>query len=130
MGRRLDPEQVAASRAARNARLAAGAHEAGLASGRARAVVPPAVVAPACMTAAEWVGWRRHNDHAQSNRAPSPCFDCPLGFAADMRAIGMCDGKPDGVPEEDDEMVPASLARRVQWREASRRHRARAQGAA
>jgi len=92
------------------------------------ALPPP----PACMTAQEFALWRAANRKLKSgtSAAKSPCFDCPLGFAADMRTIGMCDGQPGGVPEEDDEPVPTSRGRLRSWAAAAARYRARLRGAA
>jgi hypothetical protein len=59
--------------------------------------------APLCMEPEEWADWQRRNprltDHAF---APRPCTDCPLGFAADMRAEGRCNGTPGGVQGDDE----------------------------
>lgn len=70
--------------------------------------------APLCMTDEEWVTWRRDNRSAialgfgEANAsAGRPCADCPLGFAADMRAQGRCNGTPLGVP--DDDLAPDPL---------------------
>ena len=56
----------------------------------------------ACMTPDEWDEWQRLNPvNAHADR---PCADCPLGYAAEMRAVGRCNGQP-GAVEEDEEMV-------------------------
>lgn len=48
------------------------------------------------MTDAEWAGWSTANDTMTwpNVRASSPCRDCTLGFAAEMRARDLCDGTP------------------------------------
>jgi hypothetical protein len=60
------------------------------------------------MTPGEWSEWRRLNPvrlaHIRGTRiAARPCEDCPLGFAADMRAQDKCNGEPGYIAGEDDE---------------------------
>ena len=55
-------------------------------------IAPPVIRQMACQTDDEWQLWK---DAALT--LISPCEECPLGFAADMRAIGRCDGVPAGV---------------------------------
>lgn len=61
--------------------------------------------APLCMTADEWADWRAHVSFTghHTEQAARPCDDCPLGFAADMRAEGRCNGTPGGVADEPEE---------------------------
>lgn len=62
---------------------------------------------PLCMDAGEWSEWREANDRLHiSGRSERPCTDCPMGYAAEMRAQGRCNGTPGGVQddEEDEEM--------------------------
>lgn len=70
---------------------------------------------PACMDADEYALWARGNGVATgtkngarvfTGRAESPCDDCPLGYAAEMRAIGRCDGTPGGVEEDEPMETP------------------------
>lgn len=69
--------------------------------------------APLCMSDAEWRAWQalnpfysKHNPLVRkSDVAARPCADCPLGYAAEMRALGRCNGTPAGV--QDDEEEPA-----------------------
>lgn len=59
----------------------------------------------ACMDDSEWVEWISKNSLSMpdGDAAARPCKDCPLGFAADMRAQGRCNGTPGGVAEEIDQ---------------------------
>lgn len=51
----------------------------------------------------EWDLWVARNPrHLGAKVADRPCADCPLGFAAEMRAIGRCNGEPQGHEEESD----------------------------
>jgi hypothetical protein len=65
--------------------------------------------APLCMDADEWAGWQRHNRRLVGlkglQQADRPCADCPLGYAAEMRAIGRCNGQPGGIEEDEEEMT-------------------------
>jgi hypothetical protein len=59
--------------------------------------------APLCMSADEFAAWREMNGRITGrDRGSRPCDDCPLGFAAEMRAEGRCNGTPGGVEEEDE----------------------------
>lgn len=73
-------------------------------------------IRPACMDDDEYAGWTRLN---VASRTASPCDDCLAGFAADMRAIGRCDGTPLGYEddEEDIDIVPKGLGHdeRARW---------------
>lgn len=60
-----------------------------------------------CMDDAEWAEWLAKNPlMPDAEMAARPCDDCPLGFAVEMREIGMCNGTPAGVDDEEvDAMV-------------------------
>lgn len=49
---------------------------------------------PACMDAEEHAAWTEMNDRLWITKALTPCSDCVMGFALEMRAIDMCDGEP------------------------------------
>lgn len=54
---------------------------------------------PLCMTAAEHKTWLEAADALRSMQPSkrytrNPCSDCTPAFAADMRARGMCNGRP------------------------------------
>ena len=52
----------------------------------------------ACMEPGEWELWQVGNRRlSHQDQAFRPCDDCPLSFAASMRAVGRCNGEP-GVP--------------------------------
>ncbi len=55
------------------------------------------------MTPEEFEDWRRVP--AGHGLPADPCDDCTLGFAADMRAIGRCDGRPGGAQEDDEPLL-------------------------
>lgn len=59
----------------------------------------------ACMDDQEWAEWVARNPLYIGDTAATarPCTDCPLGFAADMRAQGRCNGTPGGVAADPDE---------------------------
>lgn len=58
---------------------------------------------PLCMDGDEYSSWREMNLRvAKNSQATRPCADCPLGYAAEMRAVGRCNGSPGGVEEEDE----------------------------
>lgn len=80
----------------------------------------------ACMTPREFVLW----DEVNLGKA-TPCFDCMPEFHAAMSAKGLCDGEPQvtGRPQMG-AATPAVQRLRAQWREASRRQRARRKTAA
>lgn len=74
---------------------------------------------PACMDADEYALWERGNGvmngtrngaRVYTGRAESPCDGCPLGYAADMRAVGRCNGTPGAVEEDEIVDTPASVA--------------------
>ena len=75
---------------------------------------------PTCMEAADLAGWQELNLRVASpaDRAARPCTDCTLEHAAEMRAVGRCNGTTAGA-EEDTEMdqpeptVPQPRRRRV-----------------
>lgn len=57
------------------------------------------------MDPGEWSEWRALNPrltYAATEPAERPCADCPLGYAAEMRAVGRCNGTPGWVAEEDE----------------------------
>ena len=60
--------------------------------------------APLCMEPGDWKHWQRTNPRfgGGAGFAPRPCADCPLGFAAEMRAEGKCNGTPGWQPPADD----------------------------
>lgn len=60
---------------------------------------------PLCMDAAEWADWQARNPTALDiySAVARPCEDCLLGFAADMRAAGRCNGEPGGAAVDDDD---------------------------
>lgn len=79
---------------------------------------PPVVApwSPACMDEAERVEWEAANARITGmfgavRRADRPCTDCTLGFAADMRALGRCNGTPGGVEEEEPVDETRTIAR-------------------
>lgn len=81
------------------------------------------------MDPGEWAEWSRLNDiQPRANRAESPCEDCTVRFAVQMRLAGRCDGWPT-VPVGGRPVVPVEDSgqerRRRQWREAQERRRLR-----
>lgn len=54
---------------------------------------------PRCMSDEEYASWAEKN----ATRVKRPCADCPLGYAADMRAQGRCNGTPGGVEQDEEE---------------------------
>lgn len=68
--------------------------------------------APACMEPDELEAWSETNRRMSVGRAVSPCDDCSLGFAIDMRREGRCNGRPGGV-EEDEEMTEVRVVLKV-----------------
>lgn len=70
-----------------------------------------------CMADDEWAHWLAMNPMGLSDAlvAARPCMDCPLGFAAEMRAEGRCNGSPGWRPplgdddEEDAEGLPVLM---------------------
>lgn len=64
---------------------------------RERRLTPPvAVWSPACMSSDEWEVWRTLNPRflAEKRIAERPCRDCPAAWAAEMGAMGCCNGTP------------------------------------
>jgi hypothetical protein len=82
---------------------------------------------PRCMEDREWSAWRTANATLlTARRAISPCVDCLTPFAEQMVREGSCDGVMhvgSGRPRHTPERL------RAQWREASRRLRARSAAA-
>lgn len=87
---------------------------------------------PACMTSDELTLWQR----SPYLPAKIPCIDCPLSFAAEMKAAGCCNGRPSmmGRPRLSDSTVERHgrgnpytteaeriAARRQTWRAYKRR---------
>jgi hypothetical protein len=71
---------------------------------------------PLCMEPDEWVLWQAGNARVTGStagvrRADRPCEDCPMGYAADMRAEGRCNGEPAGVDQEEEHMDNATITR-------------------
>lgn len=69
--------------------------------------------APLCLDPDEWADWRARVSFTghHSEQAARPCDDCPLGFAADMRAEGRCNGTPGGVHDEPEEETPMDVVK-------------------
>jgi hypothetical protein len=87
-----------------------------------------------CMTAADAAEWKRLNDLLpSSNRAPSPCADCDIRFAVEMRLERRCDGWPEpetgGSPWKRTAEERQQMAR-LRWRESKKRIRQRARAVA
>lgn len=58
---------------------------------------------PTCMDADDWAAWQAMNRSlGKENQAPRPCTDCLAGYAAEMRAVGRCNGQPAGDHREED----------------------------
>ena len=74
-----------------------------------------------CMSEEELAFWRAAQ--VARARALSPCTDCPLWFEAQARAAGCCNR--DTTPERRAQQRAYSERLRDQWREGSRRYRAR-----
>ncbi len=80
------------------------------------------------MSDAEYAEWTAANDAMPwpKVRAASPCMDCTAEFAASMRAINACNGRPGRsflVDYSDDD--PRVVRRRATWRAYSERNRER-----
>ena len=79
---------------------------------------------PACMTPDELRLWQDANRVLTTTKSDTPCRDCPLAFAVEMRAIDCCNGVPlegrSGRPPEAEQ-----TQRQAQWARASRAYRAR-----
>jgi len=69
----------------------------------------------ACMEDDEWAEWATLNERLEPARAraESPCEDCNASFAAEMTAIGRCDG---ALPRNLIPPTEAQERRRAQWR--------------
>ncbi len=82
---------------------------------------PPADLAerwePLCMDPDEWEAWQGTNRRLtyQGDQAPRPCADCLLGYAAEMRAEGRCNGEPAGDHHEEEGDMPATEKQRAAW---------------
>lgn len=63
------------------------------------------VWAPLCIVPVDWAHWQRSNPVKANVGAARPCDDCPLGFAAEMRSVGKCNGVPMGAEEEDETVM-------------------------
>lgn len=70
---------------------------------------------PLCMTPDELADWDKHNRtaaFAAHGAARTPCEDCLLGYALEMRAIGKCNGTPGAAADvEDDEPEEPAVRR-------------------
>lgn len=73
---------------------------------------------PACMDPDEYALWRDGRGLASDRHGVGrPCSDCTLGFAAEMRAVGRCNGTPAGaepLDEEEDRMELDTVTRRLE----------------
>jgi hypothetical protein len=49
------------------------------------------------MSAEDFADLKGFNSRSGGAKAVRPCHDCPLGYAAEMRALGRCNGTPAGV---------------------------------
>lgn len=51
---------------------------------------------PLCMSDDDYAGWLTHNGRItnKGERAPRPCSDCSVEYAAEMRAVDRCNGSP------------------------------------
>lgn len=47
-----------------------------------------------CMDDDDYAEWTHHNRLAKADGVASPCADCLLPFALEMRGLGRCDGTP------------------------------------
>ena len=65
---------------------------------------------PLCMEPDELVSWSEMRDRstAYHDRTAHPCRDCLPGFAAEMRAVGRCNGTPSGIEEDTEVEQPAT----------------------
>jgi hypothetical protein len=63
----------------------------------------------------EYTAWAEANAnvYSRTDRAPDPCFDCIRSFAAEMTALGRCDGVPGGRPEHAYVPMPRSERNRL-----------------
>lgn len=60
------------------------------------------------MSESEYAAWVESNQRIAWNRAASPCDDCIVSFALEMRAQDRCDGTPGGWEDDED---PTSIER-------------------
>jgi hypothetical protein len=60
---------------------------------------------PACMRADELEDWWKLNRSAVNMRVKSPCRDCTLAFALEMRTVGLCNGAPGEQADEEEEVA-------------------------
>ena len=70
---------------------------------------------PRCMDERELAAWTEMNERTSNPRA-TPCADCLIGFALEMRDIHRCNGTPAGYDEHPDPMsrhASLALARRA-----------------
>ena len=65
---------------------------------------------PLCMEPDELAAWQEMRDRstAYHDRTARPCRDCLTGFAAEMRAIGRCNGTPADFEEDPEMDAPAT----------------------
>ena len=69
-----------------------------------RTSAPSGEWSAACMEPDEWALWLERNPQSLGfNAAARPCQDCPLGFAAEMRAVSRCNGEPAGLELDEEE---------------------------
>lgn len=57
---------------------------------------------PLCMSHEEYLLWQTKIGSNFSTGTPRPCDDCSLGFASEMRQLGLCNGTP-GLIADDEE---------------------------
>jgi len=69
---------------------------------------------PKCMTDDDLSRWKFHNARVITiqDMASSPCQDCPVEYAREMRAIDMCNGRPGGFAGNVPPHIVASAANR------------------
>jgi hypothetical protein len=80
------------------------------------ATIPDEPFVPLCMEPDELADWHQHNRtaaFAAKGKALSPCEDCLLGYALEMRAIGKCNGTPGAAADVEDEEPEEPAARRT-----------------
>jgi DNA-binding phage protein len=64
------------------------------------------------MSQHEYERWQFWNQRVDGPHVvDSPCYDCPVGFAIEMRAAGRCDGEP---RDQEDDVFYDAEERRVQ----------------
>lgn len=74
---------------------------------------PTAPLVLLCMDPDELAEWHRRNETAASyvgGRAATPCEDCLLAFALEMRAIKRCNGTPGAAADVEDQDEPETPA--------------------